>query len=109
MSFAVIAGSRRFAASTARVSVLAETVIRPAFDRGHYARIDFVSPAGAAIVSKVLPPEEGRYPAWFVNLFPLESPTAESLSPSVATTPLTSTRPSAIQASRSASRRSACR
>src|SRR6185503_20414473 len=35
--------------------------------------------SGEQVVSKVLPPEEGRYPGWFVHLFPLESPTAESL------------------------------
>src|SRR6185503_551405 len=60
-------------------AALAETVVRPAFDRGHYERIDYVSASGEQVVSKVLPPEEGRYPGWFVHLFPLESPTAESL------------------------------
>src|SRR5260221_260773 len=60
-------------------AVLAETVIKPAFDRGHYARIDFLSATGELVVGKVLPPEEGSYPAWFAGLFPLESPTAESL------------------------------
>ena len=59
--------------------VLAETIIKPAFDRGHYARIDFLSATGDLVVGKVLPAEEGKYPAWFVDLFPLESPTAESL------------------------------
>src|SRR5262245_40819663 len=54
--------------------VLAETVIKPAFDRGHYARIDFLGAGGEPVVSKMLPPEEGSYPAWFVDLFPLQSP-----------------------------------
>ncbi len=60
-------------------AALAETVIKPAFDRGHYERIDYLSATGERLVSKVLPPEEGRYPGWFARLFRLESPTAESL------------------------------
>lgn len=58
---------------------LAETVINPAFDRGHYERIEFVAPGGDKLVNKRLPPTEGEYPDWFVELFPLHAPTAESL------------------------------
>jgi EAL domain-containing protein (putative c-di-GMP-specific phosphodiesterase class I)/GGDEF domain-containing protein len=58
---------------------LVETVVNPAFDRGHYARIEYVSPAGQVIVARALAAEEGNYPAWFVHLFPLQGPTAESL------------------------------
>jgi EAL domain-containing protein (putative c-di-GMP-specific phosphodiesterase class I)/GGDEF domain-containing protein len=58
---------------------LAETIINPAFDRGHYERIEFLSARGERLVSRVLPAERGRYPAWFVDLFPLQPPTAESL------------------------------
>lgn len=58
---------------------LAETVINPAFDRGHYERIDFLSAGGEPVVSKRLAPEQGDYPAWFARLFNLQSPTAESL------------------------------
>jgi EAL domain-containing protein (putative c-di-GMP-specific phosphodiesterase class I)/GGDEF domain-containing protein len=60
-------------------AALAETIINPAFDRGHYERIDYLSATGELLVTKVLPPEQGKYPAWFVSIFPLESPTAESL------------------------------
>jgi len=60
-------------------AAMAETVINPAFDRGHYQRIEYVSAAGERLVEKTLHAEEGRYPAWFVKLFPLNSPTAESL------------------------------
>jgi EAL domain-containing protein (putative c-di-GMP-specific phosphodiesterase class I)/GGDEF domain-containing protein len=60
-------------------AALAETVINPAFDRGHYERIEYFSPRGDRAVMKVLPPQEGRYPAWFVDLFPLQAPTAQSL------------------------------
>src|SRR5882672_3766400 len=60
-------------------AALAETIIKPAFDRGHYERIDYISTTGERVVSKVLAPEEGKYPAWFAQVFPLQSPTAESL------------------------------
>jgi EAL domain-containing protein (putative c-di-GMP-specific phosphodiesterase class I)/GGDEF domain-containing protein len=60
-------------------AVLAETIINPAFDRGHYEKIEFLSPTGETLVSKNLPPEQGKYPHWFVRLFPLQEPTAESL------------------------------
>lgn len=58
---------------------MAETVVNPVFDRGHYARIEYVAPAGQTLVTRVLQAEEGNYPAWFVHLFPLQGPTAESL------------------------------
>jgi EAL domain-containing protein (putative c-di-GMP-specific phosphodiesterase class I)/GGDEF domain-containing protein len=58
---------------------LAETVINPAFDRGHYERIEYLSADGERVVSRHLPAREGNYPAWFVRVFPLHAPTAESL------------------------------
>ncbi|MGE5641334.1 MAG: EAL domain-containing protein [Clostridia bacterium] len=60
-------------------AAMAETVINPAFDRGHYEHIEYVSAAGESLVSKELRAEQGSYPQWFVGLFPLTSPTAESL------------------------------
>ena len=57
---------------------LAETVINPAFDRGHYERIEYVSAGGERIVSRQLPALEGNYPAWFARAFSLHAPTAES-------------------------------
>jgi EAL domain-containing protein (putative c-di-GMP-specific phosphodiesterase class I)/GGDEF domain-containing protein len=60
-------------------AALAETVINPAFDRGHYESIEFVSSTGEMLVSKTLSLEQGKYPRWFVALFPLQEPTAESL------------------------------
>jgi EAL domain-containing protein (putative c-di-GMP-specific phosphodiesterase class I)/GGDEF domain-containing protein len=59
--------------------VLAETIINPAFDRGHYETIEFISATGEMQVSKRLPPEIGKYPRWLAKLFPLQDPTAESL------------------------------
>jgi EAL domain-containing protein (putative c-di-GMP-specific phosphodiesterase class I)/GGDEF domain-containing protein len=58
---------------------LAETVINPVFDRGHYAHIELVSASGARLVSKTLAAADGHYPGWFARLFPLYPPTAESL------------------------------
>lgn len=57
---------------------LAETVINPAFDRGHYERIEYLSAGGERIVSRHLPAREGNYPAWFARAFRLDAPTAES-------------------------------
>jgi EAL domain-containing protein (putative c-di-GMP-specific phosphodiesterase class I)/GGDEF domain-containing protein len=58
---------------------LAETVINPAFDRGHYERIEYLSASGERIVSRHLPAREGNYPAWLVRAYTLHAPTAESL------------------------------
>jgi EAL domain-containing protein (putative c-di-GMP-specific phosphodiesterase class I)/GGDEF domain-containing protein len=60
-------------------AALAETVINPAFDRGHYERIEYVGVGGERLVSRSLGPVQGRYPAWFATLFPLSAPSAESL------------------------------
>jgi EAL domain-containing protein (putative c-di-GMP-specific phosphodiesterase class I)/GGDEF domain-containing protein len=60
-------------------AALAETVINPAFDRGHYERIEFLGAKGERLVSRNLSPAQGRYPAWFAALFELQAPTAESL------------------------------
>jgi EAL domain-containing protein (putative c-di-GMP-specific phosphodiesterase class I)/GGDEF domain-containing protein len=60
-------------------AALAETVINPAFDRGHYERIEYFGPNGERLVSRSLSAVQGRYPEWFAALFPLSAPTAESL------------------------------
>ncbi len=60
-------------------AALAQTIVNPAFDRGHYERIEYFSPSGETLVSRVLPAQAGDYPAWLVRLFPLSAPTAESL------------------------------
>ena len=57
---------------------LAETVINPAFDRGHYERIEYVSASGERIVSRQLRAREGNYPEWFARALHLHAPTAES-------------------------------
>jgi hypothetical protein len=58
---------------------LAETVVNPAFDRGHYERIEYLSTSGERLVSRSLSPAQGRYPGWFADMFELQAPTAESL------------------------------
>lgn len=60
-------------------AALAETVINPAFDRGHYERIEYLGANGERLVSRNLSPAQGRYPAWFAAMFALHAPTAESL------------------------------
>jgi EAL domain-containing protein (putative c-di-GMP-specific phosphodiesterase class I)/GGDEF domain-containing protein len=60
-------------------AALAETVINPAFDRGHYEKIEYLAAGGERLVSRSLGPVQGRYPAWFARLFALHAPTAESL------------------------------
>jgi EAL domain-containing protein (putative c-di-GMP-specific phosphodiesterase class I)/GGDEF domain-containing protein len=60
-------------------AALAETVINPAFDRGHYERIEYLGANGERLVSRSLGPVQGRYPEWFARLFALQAPTAESL------------------------------
>lgn len=60
-------------------AALAETVINPVFDRGHYEQIEYRDARGERVVMKTLPAEHGGYPKWFVRLLPLGSPTAESL------------------------------
>lgn len=58
---------------------LVQTVLNPAFDRGHYERIEFLTASGERLVSRTLDPAQGNYPEWFATLFPLHGPTAESL------------------------------
>jgi EAL domain-containing protein (putative c-di-GMP-specific phosphodiesterase class I)/GGDEF domain-containing protein len=60
-------------------TALVETVINPAFDRGHYEKIEYVSASGERLVSRSLDVVQGRYPEWFARLFEMHPPTAESL------------------------------
>jgi len=59
---------------------LAETLINPVFDRGHYELVEFVSLEGKPLVRKVLDARLGEeYPQWLAAMFPLHAPRAESL------------------------------
>src|SRR6185503_18732865 len=57
---------------------LAETVINPAFDRGHYERIEYVSASGERIVSRQLRAREGNYPEGFARALHRHAPPGES-------------------------------
>jgi diguanylate cyclase (GGDEF)-like protein len=58
---------------------LVETAINAIFDRGYYERIAFQSINGATVVEKQLPRTGVEVPDWFVESFPLHTPTATSL------------------------------
>ncbi len=60
---------------------IAETVINAAFDRGHYAQIEFLTrdKSEPVVVRRLQTQVEGDYPEWFAQMFPLVGPTAESL------------------------------
>ena len=61
-------------------TVIAQTAINAAFDRGHYERIELVGVGGERLAGRALGAAAlGRYPEWFAALFPLDAPTAESL------------------------------
>lgn len=60
--------------------VLAQTAINPAFDRGHYERIELVGMGGDVLAGRTLSQAPlGAYPRWFAEFFPLHGPTTESL------------------------------
>jgi EAL domain-containing protein (putative c-di-GMP-specific phosphodiesterase class I)/GGDEF domain-containing protein len=58
---------------------LAETIINPVFDRGHYSRVQFAAASGEIVVDRALPLADGDYPEWFTSLFPLHAPSAQSM------------------------------
>ena len=62
-------------------NAMADTVINAAFDRGFYERVEFLGPEGGAplVTRRLSVVAADDYPAWFATLFPLDSPTAESL------------------------------
>lgn len=59
--------------------VMAELVVRTAFDRGYYQDIRILSPDGKVLLFKSLPVSTPDVPAWFVKLVPLYAPSGESL------------------------------
>ena len=59
--------------------VLAELVVRTAFDRGYYQDIRILSPDGKVLLLKSLSVSAPDVPAWFVKLAPLYAPSGESL------------------------------
>lgn len=60
-------------------TVLVETLVNPVFDRGYFEEIRIVSASGEILVRKSLVPGTGDVPAWFVTLFPIRAPGAQSI------------------------------
>jgi len=58
---------------------LAEIMIGPVFDRGHFESIQVSGPAGERVFSRTLERREIEVPHWFVGLVPIEGPTGEAL------------------------------
>ncbi|NBR27970.1 MAG: hypothetical protein EBT83_06095 [Betaproteobacteria bacterium] len=58
---------------------LAETVVRPVFDRGQFRRIEVRDVNGASMVRMELGVQPSDAPAWFVSLFAIEASGGEAL------------------------------
>lgn len=58
---------------------LAETLVRPVFDRGQFKRIEVLDTNGRAGVHMALDNEAGDAPDWFVHFFPIDAPGGEAL------------------------------
>jgi len=57
----------------------AEVTVNAVFDRGFYQSIVVVNARGEKLIEKHLAPAPAGVPQWFVNLFPMNAPSAESL------------------------------
>lgn len=58
---------------------LANIMVNPVFDRGHFASIEVHSPGGERIFGRKLERSEIEVPRWFVALVPLDGPSGEAL------------------------------
>lgn len=74
-SLALSIGSRTSAIDES----LANIMINPVFDRGHFSLIEVRSPGGERVFGRSLDSEEVKVPRWFVALVPLEGPRGEAL------------------------------
>ncbi len=59
--------------------VRAEVTVNAVFDRGYFQSIRVVNINGETVVLKTLPTAPADVPQWFVNVLPLDTPSAESL------------------------------
>jgi diguanylate cyclase (GGDEF)-like protein len=59
--------------------VRAELTVNAMFDRGYYQSIRVLNVQGETLILKTLSPTPADVPQWFVDLFPLQAPSAESL------------------------------
>jgi diguanylate cyclase (GGDEF)-like protein len=60
-------------------AALVETLLNPVFDRGYFNEIRVVTASGETVARKVLVPAQGEVPVWFMELFPIGAPGAQSL------------------------------
>ncbi len=58
---------------------LVEATVNPVFDRGWFQELQVVSVEGSVIVRKTIPAQEAGVPPWFMALFPIQAPNAQSL------------------------------
>lgn len=59
--------------------IRANVTVEAIFDRGYYQSIIVENSKGEILVSKSLPANSEDVPEWFVKLFPMDGPVAESL------------------------------
>lgn len=59
--------------------VRAEVTVNALFDRGYYQTIRVINIKGDTVILKTLSPTPAGVPQWFVDMFPLQAPSAESL------------------------------
>ncbi|MBC3809508.1 EAL domain-containing protein [Undibacterium seohonense] len=50
-----------------------ELIIASLFDNGHYASIKVLDPTGKTLIERIAPAEQTDVPAWFKQLFPIQS------------------------------------
>ena len=74
-SLALSIGSR----ATAIDASLANIMINPVFDRGHFELVEVRSPSGERVFARTLERYEVKVPRWFVALVPIQGPTGEAL------------------------------
>jgi diguanylate cyclase (GGDEF)-like protein len=58
---------------------LVEATVNPVFDRGWFQELQVVSVEGSVVVRKTIPAQEAGVPPWFMALFPITAPNAQSL------------------------------
>ena len=58
---------------------LIETLLNPVFDRGYFQEIRVLTADGETVVRKLRRPGQGEVPEWFMRLFPIRAPGAQSL------------------------------
>lgn len=54
--------------------ITVELQVAAVFDSGQYATVRVIDPDGQLMIEKTSPPSSGEVPAWFIALFPIDSP-----------------------------------